>query len=203
MPALLAHKQSHRTSQASSGRRASPQARISPTKERDWQISFKIRHAHVLEAIWEGLQMAGQDLKDRWDYWLFSPPSPQTQLIHRPKNNISWILEEEWGSCPGLYAQPSSFWVHSQPSDGFSFSHDFDETEHSRLGFWRNGWRNKHPCKSISQSSSCAIQIIPITLNKVYQVTVPAVQSFNFQYLQMVERNKEQLDTGFGKQVTG
>ena len=44
---------------------------------------------------------------------------------------------------------------------------------------------------------------MPITLNKVYQVTVPAVQSFNFQYLQMVERNKEQLETGFGKQGTG
>lgn len=41
---------------------------------------------------------------------------------------------------------------------------------------------------------------MPITLNKVYQVTVPAVQ--NFQYLQMAERNKEQLETGLGKQVT-
>lgn len=55
----------------------------------------------------------------------------------------------------------------------------------------------------VIQSSSCAIQAMPTTLHRVYRVTVPAAQSLIFQYLQIVERNKEQLETGTGKQVTG
>lgn len=42
---------------------------------------------------------------------------------------------------------------------------------------------------------------MPITLNKVYQVTAPAAQSFSFKDGQMGQRNKGKPETGFGKRA--